>query len=162
MEQLFDLLIDNPFILIAVIAFFVSMFKGKKAVPGMPTFGGGPDQDANDSPAQFPQEMQENRRKHHEVDDRHDDIYELPTIASGAPADFHSELYTEHKTRIPHLEDGNSVWDDSSLKSHSSLAEQEIGGTDEAGKQITAAEARQGVIWAEILGPPRAKRPLHK
>lgn len=167
MEQLFDLLIDNPFILIAVVAFLVSMLRGKKSVPGMPTFGGSPDKDTSESPEHHPQEAHGNRQSHHERHEQHDrhrrhETHEMPISAEGAPASFHSEVYTEHHARNFKLDEGDSVWDDPSTKNLHPLTDHEIGSSSESGHRISAAEARQGVIWAEILGPPRAKRPLHK
>lgn len=160
MEQLFDVILSNPIILVAIIAFLVSMLRGKKPPQGMPSFGGDPDNNKGSSQQPNQTVLRENRHEGHQR--REDHQHETPGHSVSAPSTFHSEVYTERYSRDQKLEEGDSIWNEPSLTSNSSVSTNEIGSAGEAGNTITAADARQGVIWAEILGPPRAKRPFRK
>ena len=160
MEQLFDVILSNPVILVAIIAFLVSMLRGKKAPQGMPSFGGDPDNNKGASQPPKQTVLQENRHEGHQRREGHQN--EMPGYSMSAPSTFHSEVYTESYSRDQKLEECDSVWEKSSLTNSSLLSTNEIGSASESANTISAADARQGVIWAEILGPPRAKRPFRK
>ncbi|WP_028544930.1 hypothetical protein [Paenibacillus taiwanensis] len=155
MEKIIDLVFSNPIIAIAILGFLFSLLgKGKKQTNRMPSFGG--DQRAGDSSGQ---------RTHDEHDDEDESLFEEPVVPSqtmmteqpssnaSSAASRTSASYQERQTmshravatrdaiHVPNPIEMNEIQDD----------------WQQAG--VSVEDARRGVIWAEIIGPPRSKRP---
>jgi hypothetical protein len=138
MERIIEFLMSNIVIVIIVVGFLLSVFrkKGNGGPPGrMPDFGGGP-KPIPRSPRQAPTEDAEGSRNDRTPNDR--------TVSPFGPP-VNSEMSTQRRPLVlspPARVEPNRV---------------------QVNKlEATADDLRKAVMWAEILGPPRAKRPFRR
>jgi len=163
METLIAFLLDNIFIVIVALGFLMSLFgKGKQRGGRMPDFGGGPMQGG---PA--------GRRAHRAEPEGMPPMAETPPAPTVQPyvGEQHGRMEQERHAHVR----------ERSIVSHASAAPapaRPLPGTDRAGRvvqpapsarpdktavpvpgRIDADDLRKAVLWAEILGPPRARKP---
>ncbi|MCG7407848.1 hypothetical protein MH117_10485 [Paenibacillus sp. ACRRX] len=157
MEKIIDLVFSNPIIAIAILGFLFSLLgKGKKQTNRMPSFGG--DQRAGDSSG---------RQSHGEQDDEGEQLFEEPapqsqTLMSESPSLAADSSGTAMRTSSSYQErqamSHRAVATRDSMHAPNPIEEDEIQDEwQQAG--VSVEDARRGVIWAEIIGPPRSKRP---
>lgn len=155
MESLIAFLLDNIFIVIVAAGFLMSLLgKGKqqRRAGRMPDFGGGPMQGG---PAAR--------------DDRQSGSDSSPAPAYDQPS---QPMYTSTMSQKPSFEGPSTT----TRSNQSPTLARGAGGTGRPGsasqasrsqkssssaslKRVDADDLRQAVLWAEILGPPRARKP---
>lgn len=154
MEKLIEFIFSNPLILIAILGGLFSLLgkKGKKMANGMPNFGGDPSrgqpasgrQDSVEEESTYSSYPSMTTHEPHQEGDRGFVSYADRTESMG-----YSREREDSRRSLP-------VQSRTSTEPNTYSPEAESRGE---GTKITTEQARQGVIWAEILGPPRAKRP---
>lgn len=170
-EKLIDFVMSNPLIAIVIIgALFSAMGKGQKkdGTNRMPDFGGSGQvgtagqaesrrYDDEDDEVEAPVYMDSKGRTDHsrEGADRED----AGAWADDRMAEMEHQLAAiERTTRQMSAGTSASLHGRSNSRSaaSSSITDNELGGSSDF---INPEDALKGVAWAEILGPPRAKRP---
>ncbi|UHA74172.1 hypothetical protein [Paenibacillus sp. 481] len=170
-EAIFDLLASNIFIVVAVLGGLISMFskgKQKEAETRMPSFGGG---DMLGLPQQNKQAKDDDE---FELEYEGESERERAQTSTQAPV-FASEMQPAVADRQrgqmrPHFSSSNddANWhydwneDTEQGRRHSnreSNAYQVQTNRTKSKLALRPEDALRGVVWAEILGPPRAKRP---
>lgn len=151
-EKVLRFLLNNPFLAVILIGFVFSLLrKGNKPANRMPSFGG---DTAGGRPGSEP--------------DNHDDeplmeeerSYRVYTEERSSQAGL-SQGYASHGTDNITLEERIAAMKPSvgpaSAPRHAESSNKESAAA--ASAVIRPEEALKGVLWSEILGPPRAKRP---
>lgn len=151
MDKLFEIIFSNPIIMIAIIGGLFSLLgkSGKKRTNGMPTFGG--NSTRSDTQTSGPNASEDDEL----ITSTFSTMAEEREEGQGGMA-YSSDPYS--------LDYASQVETASSRMAPPAPKEMETDSYQlnvkrEEGGRISAEQARQGVIWAEILGPPRAKRP---
>ncbi|MDQ0058369.1 hypothetical protein [Paenibacillus harenae] len=148
--QLFQFLLDN--IVAVVIALgFVATLLGKvkeKRKPGQTaSFGGQPAPDRTE-------ELQEERRR--QIEGRH------AALESERQRAYEADLELGRRVVDRNAREEARRASEADRASHAHRGQRSspiIGG---AKPELRAEDIRRAVVWAEILGPPRAKRPFRK
>lgn len=159
--------------------------KKKGTNTGMPTFGGGGDSDWNrqNSPQQAagPQsskdtnddyEHDEDERYEDEwYDDRHGEQHDQPAASSSRADDFGGHLSQDMRPSLREqrmeverqqrlIQERMDQISSTNAAAVSQLPDEQ-GSDTEAGRPVLRREdIRSGVLWAEVLGPPRSKQPF--
>ncbi|NRF96717.1 hypothetical protein [Paenibacillus dendritiformis] len=154
-EKVLRFLLNNPFLAVILIGFVFSILrKGNKPANRMPSFGG---DTAGNRPGSEPDERDAEPDQMHEEERSYPIYAEDRSSQAGMP-----EAYVSRETgsimreeRIAAMKPavgpvGSPRNADSSKKE--AMAAANVG--------IRPEEALKGVLWSEILGPPRAKRPF--
>ncbi|TVX94299.1 hypothetical protein [Paenibacillus agilis] len=170
MEKLFDFIFSNIFVVVAVVGFLISLMGNKKkSVSQMPSFGGDTQSTASQSQSNHDQDKGD-------YDDYEDDEEEYehqqPLLEDVRTTPVFSNAYN-HDREENAVGYTSSRLSDTTYRAQTAAAGEGFssrysrnghGGQHQRDKadsnQTLAEQARQGVIWAEILGPPRAKRPF--
>ncbi|MGG4393227.1 hypothetical protein ABEX25_02785 [Paenibacillus thiaminolyticus] len=151
-EKVLRFLLNNPFLAVILIGFVFSLLrKGNKPANRMPSFGG-------DTAG---------RRPGSEPDDHDDEpvmeeerSYPVYTEERSSQAGL-SQGYASHEKDTITLEERTAAMKPSvgpaSAPRHTESSNKESAAA--ASAVIRPEEALKGVLWSEILGPPRAKRP---
>ena len=159
METLLEFVLSNPFVLIAIIVFLVSTLRGNKEQPkrSMPSFGGDPEAEARRSQGNAAESKREPERTAYEETPVYRTQSVLPSTMEGSLTE-REDLYVPTESAANY-----SVARRSSVPAASvPLTVNEIGSEAGAKQGLSADDVRKGIVWAEILGPPRAKRPFGK
>ncbi|MBJ6363106.1 hypothetical protein ACFOQM_17935 [Paenibacillus sp. GCM10012307] len=161
METLLEFIIKNPFLAIILLGFLISFFGKKNKKAAMPPFGGG-------GQGQQPRRQAEphTHETHADPDqwDRQDErdwTQEKPVLYP--PAQPGPTALDQHaQTAASRREEQRAR---SSRKAAESLHKQSSSSTRSANQLAKPGaglpqeeEMRRAIVWAEILGPPRAKR----
>lgn len=185
--SLFEWIFNNLYV-VAIVAFALFSFLGKLGKPanpdqkrpgnGMPTFGGGQDASRRSDHTSEQQSSQMDDRRYDEQydekydEERYDQPYSEPAASSRPASDFRGEhsldnmrssvdeqmklmeeqqrLVQKRLNRISSASSpsvSNSVWEDT----NTTVPETSL---------IRPEDIRTGVLWAEVLGPPRSKQPF--
>ncbi|MGZ9585015.1 hypothetical protein [Paenibacillus marinisediminis] len=173
MDELIDFLTKNPFIIILIVSFLISMLSGKKKKknPRMPSFGG--DTSTSHTSHRDKETEQDEQHPSDQLESTHQPVYTTQMEQSK------EQYYSDGDRSYKHVE-GDPGWSSASrsslsqaikgmsnieasaLNAFASIAAGEIGGVKEGSMDVSAKEAQKGIVWAEIIGPPRAKRPYGK
>ncbi|BFH12835.1 hypothetical protein WJ0W_002411 [Paenibacillus melissococcoides] len=155
-EKVLRFLLNNPFLAVILIGFVFSILrKGNKPANRMPSFGG-------DTAGQRPGSEPDDRDA--EPDDMHEEERSYPVYPvyreeergslAGMPQGYSSEDSITLEERVaamkPAVRPAGAARHENSSKKESAAA---------AHAAIRPEEALKGVLWSEILEPPRAKRP---
>ncbi|EXX92750.1 hypothetical protein [Paenibacillus darwinianus] len=169
MERLIAFLLDNFFIIVVIAGFLLSLLgkMGKHGPGRMPDFGGGGQPTRRETwpvnptpragPLSAPPQPQawETRRPSAELpEDVRPSSHEAPPMRPVGPV---RTAEGGDAVRSFKLSSKPAVTSAEALGSPASQALTSIHGFSE---NADANELRQGLIWAEVLGPPRAKRPF--
>jgi len=146
MEELLSFLSRNFYIVFIVVGLLYSMFFRKSPIEKrppnrMPDFGGG-GQSGQHRPPERPQMER---------------APEIPWPGSEEAESPKPERPIAVKVRVPDKPEPKKVADPaiaSSIEMAPATAEEPI--------RLSATDMRRAVIWSEILGPPRAKRPYRR
>ncbi|MFD0682668.1 MULTISPECIES: hypothetical protein [unclassified Paenibacillus] len=162
--KLIEFLLNNWYIAIVVFFLASSFLKRLKGVPGsqppkqaMPPFGGGgnPMQGwGRDKAPEVTTANQPNQRKNRPQ-----------TATESAQRRPDSYVHPEHVHHSSEKRPEADFWGDSDLSSARQDERTKQKRSEEQKYREDAVDAHklaQGVIWAEILGPPRAKKPFRK
>lgn len=166
---IFDLIFDNIYVVVVVLFVLFKLlgsFSSKNKPTSMPTFGGDhpqqgkwrDEQDEADEPYSSPYAPEQQSRPQTTVAQRQPDVaaYEQPrreTVAfeqrvQSAPAvPSYEELRREQQRK-------QALTRQKAHKQGSNRSPQAI--------QLEADDLRKAVVWSEILGQPRAKRPFRR
>lgn len=144
-----EILFDNPFLFIILIAFISSFFKNKKKVDGDYKRPNKPVGEKQPSASPF----DEVREMFKEVS------RSLQNESKSPPSSSINQMYEEKKAQAQKkaIEEVGRIKVDQNIKK---MQEQET--EDRESKQeleINENKIVESVMWAEILGPPRAKSP---
>lgn len=144
MEQLLEVLFKNPFLLIILVGFLISVFsKFKKAGGGtnrMPSFGG-------NSSSASPQQGRNDA-------ERAEDTSEGVSQEWAEPNSYEPSVRFEDTYRTElRPEEAAPISYAPPLQSEPEPKQKQ---------KLHRNELAKGLMWAEILGPPRAKQPLGK
>ncbi|QHT60291.1 hypothetical protein GXP70_10305 [Paenibacillus lycopersici] len=182
MEDLLKLLFSNIYIVVIVIGFLLSVLnkargKQRQGSNGMPTFGGGPNGRQQARPPEERPAQPERRRAAPQAQPQRDAV---PAPATAGP--MGGSVYTSPMTRDGgrQLRDADPSLLERTLEAEK-LASDKLNpgaGTRPASAVSKAGpasqpqgasfrapqgrELRQAFIMAEVLGPPRSKRPLRQ
>lgn len=158
-----EYLLDNIHIVIIVLAIISTLVsKSKPGKPkntrSMPPFGGGPVQPASSSD-RSPETVPRADRPDREVMDRRSVIEDKPVYRHDDEEERYREVF-----HYEGPESGRPAANASSTGSRRTLdhrSEAESLKDKERADQLQR-KAVQGIIWSEILGPPRSRRPYRK
>ncbi|MBD8496711.1 hypothetical protein [Paenibacillus arenosi] len=167
MEKLFDFISSNIFVVVAVVGFLLSLVGNKKkSTTGMPNFGGDTQNTASQSQSNHDQDKgnyDDDEEEYERQQSRLEDVRTTPVFSTDYSDDREENTFGYPSSRLA----------DTSYRTQAAVAREasspiysrnDHGGQQQRGKagsnETLAEQARQGVIWAEILGPPRAKRPF--
>lgn len=148
--QLFQFLLDN-IVAIVIALGFVATLLGKvkeKRKPGQTaSFGGQP---APDQPEELQVEhRRQNEGRHAVPESERQRVYE-------------ADLERGRRTAEPKARDGARRASDAARASHAHQGQHSTSISGSAKPELRAEDIKRAVVWAEILGPPRAKRPFRK
>jgi hypothetical protein len=162
MEILLDLLFDNIFFVILAIGFIMSFLKKlrqgqgqsgeqqPRKAQGMPPFGQGPSTVTRGRTVTRTESPQR------------------PIVSEARPEVIRPSLVAENQGEAEGQWEAGSEYYSSERMERVSLVQREtpISALDVSKQgartsvEITPSQAVQGIVWAEIFGPPRAKRPF--
>ncbi|MBD2869482.1 hypothetical protein [Paenibacillus arenilitoris] len=153
-----EFLLNNIYIVVIVIGALASLFgrsSGKKRPRQMPNFGGGGLSGMPGRPERAPEKLEpdrpagqtvyRSRSAEHETGVPEGEFAEHREVPSAAPVSPPAAAKRPYRRPV--------------------AMEADRAGTPaarSAGAQVRADDLRKAVLWAEILGPPRAKRPFRK
>ncbi|GAC42964.1 hypothetical protein [Paenibacillus popilliae] len=154
-EKVLGFLLNNPFLAVILIGFVFSILrKDNKRANRMPSFGG---DTAGHRPGSEPDD------RDHDPDDMREEERSYPVYA-GEERSSQAGLpqgYASHEMDSIALEERIAAMKPSvrpaSAPRHAESSKKESAAA--ASVAIRPEEALKGVLWSEILGPPRAKRP---
>lgn len=155
-EKILDFLLHNPFLAVILIGFVFSILrKNNKPANRMPTFGG---DTAGHRPDSEPDEDDD------ELDNRLEEERARPVYTeadrSFPAAGWQQEKAAHERNGITLEERIARMMPPASPAGTPGHAEKSKGESAvPANAAIRPEEALKGVLWSEILGPPRAKRP---
>ncbi|MBV6712642.1 hypothetical protein [Paenibacillus chitinolyticus] len=162
MERLIELIANNFFFVIMIGIFLVSMLSGKRKKTGnpnrMPDFSGQglPRRPAASTRPASGTGREPDRRGDWSAEDAADDWTAAEPAAAGrgrsggfAASDARGSFAKPAET--PRKREARAVREEAAGSGNSA-----------AGVDLHPRQAVQGVIWAEILGPPRAKKPFRR
>ena len=163
MEKLIEFLIKNIYIVIVVGGFVLSAISKMKSSNNrqprqMPPFGGGERPSVPSPVYGTPESMPSSERKAWEVEeeDEEDEEEESPYAASKAsPVEQRQMRPVVHSVSAasrPQRQSQHAADNRPSSTAASNTA-------NHPSPELSAAALKQAVIWSEVLGPPRAKRP---
>ncbi|OMF64672.1 hypothetical protein MKY66_21075 [Paenibacillus sp. FSL R5-0766] len=157
----------------------------KRPASGMPTFGGGGDSDReersrdNSSPQQSSghtdpryDEQYDDRYEDEQYENQYGQPYSEPAPSSPSASDYKSEnslsnMESSLEQQMKEVERQERLIQErlnrfsSANKPVVSDSSWDIPNTDESGASpLRPADIRTGVLWAEVLGPPRSKQPF--
>ncbi|MBY0117506.1 hypothetical protein NST33_22065 [Paenibacillus sp. FSL L8-0435] len=157
----------------------------KRPANGMPTFGGsgdsGRDERSRDNSSPQQSSGPADPRYDEQYDDRYDDVqyenqydepYSEPAASSRPATDYRSEgtmsaMENSLEAQMRGMEEQQRLIQErlnrfsSANKPVVSDSSWDIPNTDESGASpLRPADIRTGVLWAEVLGPPRSKQPF--
>lgn len=166
---IFDLIFDNIYVVVVVLFVIFKLlgsFSNKNKPTSMPTFGGDnpqqgkwrDEQEEADEPYSSPYAPEQQSRPQTTVAQRQPDVaaYEQPrretvaleqSVQSVPAGPSYEELRREHQRK-------QALARQKAHKQGSSRSPQAI--------QLEADDLRKAVVWSEILGQPRAKRPFRR
>ncbi|WP_028595868.1 hypothetical protein [Paenibacillus assamensis] len=170
MDKLFDFIASNIFVVVAVVGFLLSLVGNKKkSATGMPNFGGDAQTTASQNQSNHDHDKgsyddyEEDEEEYERQQSRLEDVRTTPVFSTDYSNDREESTFGYPSSRLA----------DTSYRTQTAAAREASspiysrnvhGGQQQRSKadsnQTLAEQARQGVIWAEILGPPRAKRPF--
>lgn len=167
MDQLISLLLDNIYWVVVIGGVLFSLFGrsgSKKGNPKMPDFGGGSPRNVFNQPKA--EEEYEDRAPHAErpvvlrsseppKKAERDDRGEGWGSGEGAVSETLERTLKAAETRSPFASSTGRT----KLSGTNSTVQQS---SPQAAITANADDLRRAVVWAEILGPPRAKRPFGK
>lgn len=143
---------DNIFIVVILFGFLASLFgkSGKKKQPGqMPDFGGG-----GLPRTLLPQANGEQPERNE------------PQTVYRAPTEPERDQAAKRQTSLSTRADGASGAAKQAALLERALQEaaqqRQLAGQTTITKSVKQNDIRKAVVWAEILGPPRSKRPFGK
>ncbi|MCR8845797.1 hypothetical protein NQ117_19120 [Paenibacillus sp. SC116] len=172
MDKLFDLIFSNIFVVVAIVGFLISLLGNKKkSTNRMPSFGGEAKSTATQSEPNHEHDKgsyvdEDDEEKYERQQPRLEDVRTTPVFSTGYSRDREENVdgYTSsrlsdttYRAQTAAAREGSS----SRYLRNSHGGQHQHDKADKTDSNQTLAEqARQGIIWAEILGPPRAKRPF--
>ncbi|WP_028561663.1 hypothetical protein [Paenibacillus pinihumi] len=177
METLLKFIINNPFVAIIILGFLISMFGNKNKKAGMPPFGGGKQANQGRPLEQQPDRSAEQRTHETHADrsrpypnrfDRSEEQDWIPEQPAASSAVQPERTALEHRLQeSARLREGQRA---SSRRPDSGLPRKQSAHSAKPGYQLAEPgaglpreeEMRRAIVWAEILGPPRAKRRRHR
>ncbi len=156
MESLIAFLLDNIFIVIVAAGFLMSLLgKGKqqqqRRVGRMPDFGGGPLQGEPTAWGDRQSDSDSNPAPGYEQPPQPVYTSTMSQPASGGPGMMTRSNQAAAVSRGTGGT-GRSVITSQAARSQTSSSSVSL-------KRVDADDLRQAVLWAEILGPPRARKP---
>ncbi|PZM67126.1 hypothetical protein [Paenibacillus dendritiformis] len=152
-EKVLRFLLNNPFLAVILIGFVFSILrKGNKPANRMPSFGG---DTAGNRPGSEPDERDDEPMLEEE---RSYPVYaeEERSSQAGLPQGYASQG-TDSITLEERIAAMKPSVRPASAPRHAESSNKESAAA--ASPVIRPEEALKGVLWSEILGPPRAKRP---
>lgn len=159
MEQLIELVLDNFLVVIAIIGFLLSLFsrsdKGKKGTNRMPDFGGGgkelmPVPEAPSRPR--PKARPETAARTDESRDGGGESRKLPERVYTSASGFGEEIGASREQRPAAVSAVTHAAATGPAEPHEARNPHR--------PSPDADDLKRAIVWAEILGPPRAKRPF--
>lgn len=151
-EKVLRFLLNNPFLAVILIGFVFSILrKGNKPANRMPSFGG---DTAGNRPGSEPDERDDEPMLEEE---RSYPVYaeEERSSQAGLPQGYALQDSITLEERIAAMKPSVRP---ASAPRHAESSNKESAAA--ASAVIRPEEALKGVLWSEILGPPRAKRPF--
>ncbi|XEC96816.1 hypothetical protein AB6A23_09915 [Paenibacillus tarimensis] len=164
MDRLIIFLLDNIFYVVIAIGFLLSLFRSARKANRMPDFGGGGDGEKRSVvPAgQHPGQEREGR-----YSNRPEASIPANTAAQDSTVRYpiRYDLMNSSEKRVDSAE---SAAHERRRREASERKQRQVIPSDRSGgglaqpgvQEASAEEMRRAVMWAEILGPPRAKRPF--
>ncbi|MEW9104062.1 hypothetical protein [Paenibacillus sp.] len=169
-EKIIHFITSNPLIAIFILGAILSSLGGSKKKDGknrMPDFSGGT-------------RGSEDKKYNEDLEEEYKEVEHQPAYASAdksspivltSSSDISRDTIDSDEARLAEMEQrlaaidrmassissGAGVKKGSASAAVSSVSKQGI-----PSREITSDEVMQGVIWSEILGPPRAKRPYNQ
>jgi hypothetical protein len=154
MEQLIVFLLKNWYLVIIALTFIYQLRSRQKRMgqgttrPEMPTFGDGP------GGARGPADAKKTRQSHlapAKASERSRDEFKQSGLSkpSSAAAKQKTSPFTAPATK-------------SAIAANSPVYAEEISSLSPFPEQPNRDQLLQGVVWAEILGPPRSKKPYRR
>ncbi|CAH8709202.1 hypothetical protein M5W83_07770 [Paenibacillus thiaminolyticus] len=151
-EKLLRILLNNPFLAVILIGFVFSLLRKGNKPPAnrMPSFGG---DKAGGRPGSEPDD--------HDDEPVMEEKRSYPVYTEERSQAGLSQGYASHETDTITLEERIAAMKPSvgpaSAPRHAESSNKKSAAA--ASAVIRPEEALKGVLWSEILGPPRAKRP---
>lgn len=169
---LIDFIFNNIFVVIAVLFFLVKLMgnaSGKKKPTSMPTFGGDQqprpwhDNDVEEEPDHQAHEQEQRRRQIELEQQRQQELQRAAAQRQRMEASLEARM---HNTPVapPHEPLRRERQRKQALEQQNVLNERKENRVVRAPQaiQLQPNDLRKAVVWSEILGQPRAKRPHRK
>ncbi|MBD3917956.1 hypothetical protein H8B09_04255 [Paenibacillus sp. PR3] len=161
MEKLIEFLIKNIYIVIVVGGFLLSAISKMKGNNNrqprqMPPFGSGERPSVPSPVYSAPENQPSAGRRVWEDDEEEEEEGEYSPYAASSPSPAPVEQrpmspVVQTVTPAPRRQPMIAAADKPSIEASDS--------SDNTSPELSAATLRQAIIWSEVLGPPRAKRP---
>jgi len=178
LERLIAFLLDNIFIVIIVLGFLSSLFgksSSRKQKPsGMPTFGGGggPARPAAPQPSELDQQrMERERLEQQRQEQQRQQALLREREAAEAQAQQLQRARLEEAQRAAETARGLEQAQ-RSAEARQAAAQRTVAALKAAAPSksnqlfdpsaVHGSELRKAVVWAEVLGAPRAKKPFRR
>lgn len=150
--KIIDFLMSNIYIVIIIIGALASLFskaRAKNKPSQMPDFGG----------SGLPSTPSQSRNNHESGEER-----QYPERAPEAPTVYQVRTEPERQLDTPRKAVSTVQPENNYRATASSTARERVLKTEIESevKRVTADEMRKAIVWAEILGPPRSKRPYRR
>lgn len=160
MEKLIEFLIRNIYIVIVVGGFLLSAISKMKGNNNrqprqMPPFGSGERPSVPSPVYTTPESTSSTGRRAWEEEDEDEDDEEYSPYAASAPA----PAPVEQRPIRPVVQTVTATPQRQSLSAVAQSSYSASDAADNKAPELSAATLRQAIIWSEVLGPPRAKRP---
>lgn len=158
METFFDFIFDNLFIVILIVSGLIGLFNKSKQ-----------EQEEEKRPAQRPktpempkrQPEQPMNRRTTQTDTGKQTVKQSYQLSENSYEQARQQQYEELKSRYQAAVDNEKISDISSRINSKKETEDNIQVDMDLKKKITQKGLMESVVMAEVLGPPRARKPYH-